>query len=136
MKNEQGMILVMTLLFTFLLTLIVLSGIENSLLENKLSNHFLAQSVAFQAAEAGLVVAESNIRGEPMALPAMKASVYYATEFMSSDLCHKKHYQIHSTGRYQGIQVALSSEYDWLLESGNPSCRREVGGRRVFWGSG
>src|SRR3990167_6829577 len=135
MVRQQGMVLVITLLFLYSLTLIILNSVEVDLLESKIQFNFYQDSMVFQAAEAGLVVAEAKIRGDPLELPNSKVNIQYVSKTLAVDRCHKKRYHIDSVATYQGVRVNLSSEYEWLGKTSDSACQQELGGGRVYWGN-
>lgn len=63
------MVLIVTLLFVFVLTGLVLTSIESAVIENKLASNYKTESIVFQAAESGLKAGEAAIRGESIRLP-------------------------------------------------------------------
>ncbi len=127
------MVLIVTLLFVFVLTGLVLTSIESAVIENKLASNYKTESIVFQAAESGLKAGEAAIRGESIRLPSSQATISYQEKLLSIDPCAQKRYQVDSTARYDAITVRLFSVYDWLGQTNKPSCKSEVGGKRFFW---
>lgn len=127
------MVLIVTLLFVFVLTALVLKSIESALIENETASTYKAESIVFQVAESGLKAGEAAIRGEPIKLPSSQAMISYQEKLLSIDPCVRKRYQVDSTARYHAITVRLFSAYDWLSQTNKSSCKNEVGGKRFFW---
>ena len=127
------MIIITAMLFLFVFTLLIVTNLELHLLENKMSINNYHRALVFEAAEAGLIVAESKIRLKPLALPSLPAIVNYHIQLLSTDSCGKKHYQITSSAYYQHASVTLMSQYDRLLSVSKPTCKKEIVNRRVVW---
>lgn len=62
---QRGVVLGMVLLWLLLGTLLVASAVNNALQEQKAARSFRDRAIAFAAAEAGLVDAESDIEASP-----------------------------------------------------------------------
>lgn len=60
-KNQSGAVLVISLIMLMLLTLIGISGTQNSALEEKMASNQRDKDLAFQAAESALSAAEASI---------------------------------------------------------------------------
>ena len=61
LKDQSGMVLVLALMMTIVLTLIVITATETSIFESKLSGNKRAATTAFFAAESGIQTATANI---------------------------------------------------------------------------
>lgn len=59
--NQTGIILISTLVFVALLTLLVFASMDTAIIETKMSQNYHNQMQAFEAAEAGLKQAEQAI---------------------------------------------------------------------------
>lgn len=62
--KQQGAVLVFCLIFLVVLTMMAVTGMETSVLEERMSGNHRDQSSAFQAAESALKVAENWLDGE------------------------------------------------------------------------
>jgi type IV pilus assembly protein PilX len=60
-KDQLGSALIMSLLFLLLLTLVGVTAIRNSTLEERMAGNMRDLDIAFQAAEAGLRVGEADL---------------------------------------------------------------------------
>lgn len=72
-KNEQGAVLVVSLIILLVMTVIGLGGMELTNLEEKMAGNMRDRNLAFQAAEAALNDAEDYLRGTTL-LPAFNDS--------------------------------------------------------------
>jgi Tfp pilus assembly protein PilX len=64
--TQAGIILVIVLIFIFLLSLLVLAGMDIAFVQTKLSQNNYYQHYTFEAAEAGLIQAENSLQRNPM----------------------------------------------------------------------
>nr|WP_087145775.1 PilX N-terminal domain-containing pilus assembly protein [Crenothrix polyspora] len=62
-KNQSGVILVVSLIILLLLTLISLTGMQTTSLEEKMAGNMRDKNLAFQAAEAALKAGEDKVSG-------------------------------------------------------------------------
>ncbi len=67
LSNQAGVVLVVSLFMLLLLSLIGLSGMQSTVLEEKMASNSRDQNIAFQAAEAALRAGESFIMANNMA---------------------------------------------------------------------
>ena len=75
-SRQRGLVLVVALIWLLVATLLLLSSVQNALHEQKAARAFRDRAIAFQAAEAGLVDAESDIEASPSA--ALSRSTMFA----------------------------------------------------------
>ncbi|WP_256667638.1 pilus assembly PilX family protein [Pseudomonas sp. Fl5BN2] len=68
-NREQGMALLVSLVFLLLLTMIGISSLQNATLQEKMAASLSLHNRSFQAAEAALRIGESAIRVEDYRLP-------------------------------------------------------------------
>jgi len=61
-KRQQGTVLIVSLIMLLVLTLIGVSGMKTSTMEEKMTRNLHDRNLAFQAAEAALRAAEQNIQ--------------------------------------------------------------------------
>ncbi len=71
-RRQHGSALLISLLFLLLLTVLGVTAIRNSTLEERMAGNLRDLNIAFQAAEAGLRVAEADLASA--ALPAFTAA--------------------------------------------------------------
>ncbi len=60
-KNQTGAVLIVSLVMLMLVTLIGVSGMQTTILEERMSSNYRDQNTAFQAAEATLLIARTYI---------------------------------------------------------------------------
>lgn len=64
-RQQQGMALVMGLIILLVMTLISISAMRSTLMQERMSGAFQGQQLALQAAEAALRQAEREVKGNP-----------------------------------------------------------------------
>jgi len=74
--GQRGSVLVVSLIFLLLLTLLGLAALQTTTLEEKMAGNVTDQSRAFQAAEAALRNAEAEIDTASFLTPSRFASIY------------------------------------------------------------
>lgn len=62
-NNEHGSVLLVGMLLLLVLTMIAVTGMQSTTLENKMSGNMYVQNITFQAAEAGLRMGEKLLEG-------------------------------------------------------------------------
>ena len=73
-SKQQGVILIISLVMLLLLTLIAMSGMQTTTLEEKIAGNKRNRNLAFQAAESALREAEQWIQGSNTAFNPLKLS--------------------------------------------------------------
>ncbi len=73
-SKQQGVILIISLVMLLLLTLIAVSGMQTTTLEEKIAGNKRNRNLAFQAAESALREAEQFIQGADTAFNPLKLS--------------------------------------------------------------
>lgn len=78
-KHQQGVALVMSLIFLIVLTIIGLTGMRNTTLQERMAGALRDQGIAFQAAEAALREGEDYLRSlsQPIVLNAPDDGLYH-----------------------------------------------------------
>ncbi|HEC59907.1 MAG TPA: hypothetical protein ENI24_10115, partial [Methylophaga sp.] len=71
--KQQGVVLVISLIMLLIMTILAISSMSTTILEEKMSGNFKDRNMAFQAAEAGLRAGESYLRTTPV-LPVFDGS--------------------------------------------------------------
>jgi hypothetical protein len=78
MYKQKGFILVMVLFFLFIISLMTLSLLTRSYLELRMSQNWVIAAQRFQAAEAGLKLAEHRLVLLSMPIPLLREHYHYA----------------------------------------------------------
>lgn len=131
--SQGGLVLVTTLLFVFIITLLVLSIAENNILENRVRTFFQNKMVALQAAESGLFAIQRQLTGQPIVLPNGEAKLYSHTEQVAEDSCQRKIFLVTVTAIYHRVEVTLESAYLLSRTLSLPNCKTENNIIRLWW---
>ncbi|MCF5805863.1 PilX N-terminal domain-containing pilus assembly protein [Pseudomonas tremae] len=68
--RQRGMVLLVSLVFLLLLTLLGISSMQNATLQEKMAGSVAVRNISFQAAEAQLRLGESKIKAADVSIPA------------------------------------------------------------------
>lgn len=122
---ESGAILVTTLLFLVIVTLLTLSVIQVGLLETKMSQNYQDKIFATQMAEIKLVQLEERLRKGGVANSQMT--------LISDTLCGVKFYRVTAVGTYHTANSTVQSTY--VVIDPNASCnpKPEITSGRKSW---
>ena len=99
-KHEQGMVLVIMMLFLAVISLLALNLLNASLLEVKMSNYYLDKMRAFYLAENSLIQAEQEI------LAGKKVS---SVEVIDTSVCGVTFYRVFASAKYKETPSDLQS---------------------------
>ncbi|SCZ46720.1 MULTISPECIES: PilX N-terminal domain-containing pilus assembly protein [unclassified Pseudomonas] len=84
--SQQGMALLVSLVFLLLLTLIGLSSMQSATLQEKMTSSVMQRNQSFQIAEAALRVGESAVQVEAYSLPVCTTTIQCAPPAESATL--------------------------------------------------
>lgn len=73
--HQRGMVLLISLVFLLLLSLVGLSSMQGAVAQQKVSGSVWHRNQSFQSAESGLRVGEEGVRRVPAALPFCQSTV-------------------------------------------------------------
>jgi Tfp pilus assembly protein PilX len=76
--QQHGVVLAIALVWLLIATLLVISSVQSALQEHKAARAFRDRAIAFQAAEAGLIDAETDLDASPS--PALSRSAMFAAD--------------------------------------------------------
>ncbi len=100
-RNQQGFILVMVLFFHLMMSLMALSLLNTSYLELRMSQNMAFTARRFQAAEAGLTLAEHRLNNLSMFISEIHEHINYVSFQINAALKkHKIHYCINQRLAY------------------------------------
>jgi hypothetical protein len=108
-QSESGYILATTLIFLLVLSLLILSAGENSILETKMSDYDQAKFITETAAESQLIANELLLMGQKYSPPDSDALVESEIKFQNKDNCQRSNYLIDVMATYQQAEYHLQS---------------------------
>lgn len=129
MYSHNGFALPITLIFLFVMTLIVIAQTELSVSETKTQLRMQYHDVIFYRAEAGLIQAEENLLGISVTLPDSPISLKTTIQQQDADFFEKKLIDIDSVAFWNGQRVELRSR-DIFVRVPKPAYQR------LFWQEG
>lgn len=133
--KSSGFILVTTLIFLSILTMLVLSASENDILETKMNHHDWNELIAETAAESQLAADEMLLLGYQYVPPDLGVEITNKTSLQNIDICGRSNYLIEVTAHYQQSISHLQSLYQVQPDTQSiPNCiDNRVSGYRVWW---
>ncbi|HVV68884.1 MAG TPA: PilX N-terminal domain-containing pilus assembly protein [Gammaproteobacteria bacterium] len=138
MQFQQGMVLVMALLYLSVITLLVCSAFEVGLVQIKIASHLTDDAQALQNAQSALVAGEIAIQGnETEGQGDAGQQSLYQFKRRPESACGVIYYQINATGTYATAKSELESIL-LIPVAGEVECpdkisqRQEVAWRQVL----
>ncbi len=123
---ESGAILVTTLLFLVIITLLTLSVIQVGLLETKMSQNYRNKIFATQMAETKLAAAERQLwKGE--------TQTNGQVILISEALCGVKFYRVKAIGTYHNTSSTVQSTYAVINPNASCNPKPEITSGRKSW---
>jgi hypothetical protein len=127
------MTLVVCLIFLSVCAVLAMSGVQNNLLNQKMSAASSAQMVAFNTAEAGLAAGEAEINGEKINLSNLPGQLDYHISAPMMDACQQQTFTIEATAGFQNAQVKLISNYLRARDPPLADCALNQPSHRLWW---
>ena len=123
-----------TLIILSVITILVMSAMENTLLNQKMGANEQAELVAFNGAEAGLRAAELQIEGQSTDITALPGSINFQITSDTVDSCLNHVFIIHSSAIYQAARTDLVSAYVQVHQPPLPECAGlQQFSHRLWW---
>lgn len=132
-NKERGAILIVTLIFLFILTLIVVSDttdfILNTKMQSAMQNHFLM----FARAEAGVQEMVSAIMGAPITLPDSSISLNATAKIIKTDHCGNQIIFIQSIAQNHEKKIILNSLHIFARVPKLQECEQIAAHQIIWW---
>ncbi len=122
---ESGAILITTLLFLVIVTLLTLSVIQIGLLETKMSQNYRDKIFATQQAEISLKQIEAQLQ-------AGKVTKSQST-LISEALCGVKFYRVNAIGTYHNTSSTVQSTYAVINPNASCNPKPNITAGRKSW---
>ena len=123
MKNQYGTVLIVTLIFLFVLTLLVSSTTEETILEAKMESLLELNQVILNTAESGVIQSECHLLNHHIELPDTFILLKTSIQLEKVDLNDNKTFLIQSLASYASHQVLLKVR-DNLIKMPKPTLHR------------
>lgn len=131
--NERGFVLMITLLFIFVLTLLAISGSQDIILENKMQNNMQQELAVFAYAELGMQQQVLQLQGESMTLPNSSISLKTTSKIIDADSCNNQTIDIQSIAQNSISTVVLNNRTIFAKVPRDKGCKKIPAYRVVWW---
>lgn len=133
--TQQGVILIMALLYLLAVTVLVISTFSSSILQWNMAVHFTDEVRAFQQAEAALLAAEKAIQGNELEGRGSINQGFYHYKRRAENDCGLVYYHIDVTGAFAMAKRTLQAILLVPVPT-NKECPDGMPDRkRVWWNS-
>lgn len=133
MKKNQGAVLFLTLIFLFVLTLLVVDGSQDIILTDQMQKAMQNNAAVFAQAEWGMKQAIHSIMGDPIALPESPISVKTDIKIISIDECDNQTVSIRSVAKDSAATVVLNSLNIFAKVPKESGCKKIPEHHIVWW---
>lgn len=132
MTEQRGFILVFTLLYLSVLTLLVTAAFNNSLLQGKMNQNVYHASSALQNAESALWLGEQSIQGqERQGQGKINENAVYSYQRRQQEACWIV-YQVNAAGLFAKAKTNLESLY--MIPVNTEECEdKKLKRHRMYW---
>lgn len=136
MGKTHGFILMMTLIFLFVLTLIAVSGNNDIILQNKMQSDAAIQGQVFAQAELGLQKKIFQLIGKSFSLPNSPIKLHVLTKKINVDACGNKTINISSVATYLFSTVNLNTLVRFAKVPRERYCKKVKAYQILWWREG
>lgn len=133
MKNQTGVILVVTLLFLFVLTLLVMDATQEMILEYKMQAAMDLREHIFKRAQAGIVQMEWMLRHQDFPLPNSPIALQTKYNLEKTDVCSNPIVSMQSVATHQHQQVILNVRDIFAKVPVQKNCKPIPPCQRLTW---
>lgn len=133
MKSQNGFVLFITLLFIFIITLIVMSAGQTMLLDTKMQNNAHHAFQVYARAYFGMQSVVHRLEGDPIVLPNSSISLDATVKNIQVDPCHNRIVEIQSIAHDQFLTVILNSRDIFAKVPREKGCQKIPIHQRIWW---
>lgn len=130
---ESGFVLFIILLFLFVLTLLVVSGSQNMILENKMQDNMKEHALVLARSEWGLQQVVFAYEDDPISLPDSPIQLKVRTKIILTDGCGNQTIDIRSTAHDHSSTVILNSRDIFAREPKLSGCKKIPAHQVIWW---
>ncbi|MFT3742534.1 MAG: hypothetical protein QM752_07785 [Gammaproteobacteria bacterium] len=130
MTTQKGVILMMTLFYLTVITLLVMAAFDTSILQIKIQAGDKNVAQAFQNTESALVIVEKQLTGQESTGGGSLSNATYQYQKLSATACQVD-YQIDAIGKKSLEVVHLQSILQVTLH--NAQCKAPAAKKRIAW---
>jgi Tfp pilus assembly protein PilX len=132
MKHNRGFVLFIVLLFLFVLTVLVVSGSQNIILNHKMQNNTYDHFEVFTEAEFGWQQAVLALQGQTITLPDSPILLTVTTKIVSTDPCGNQTIDIQSVAKDTLSKVILNSRDIFARVPREKGCQK-IPAHHILW---
>ena len=122
-----------TLLFIFVMTILMIAGSQDIILENKMQNNTWQASLLFERAELGLEQKILSLEGRAMTLSHSSILLQVKAKIIKMDDCDNKTIDIQSTAKNSFSQLVLNSRAIFAKVPREKNCKKVPVYGMIWW---
>lgn len=132
--KQNGFILITVMIFSLLLTMLILSAGEVTLLQTKMVNYFFNKLVSQTAAESEAIFQEAKLSGVSLEVPEFQGQVQVEVGQPLIDNCLNENYLIDVRTNYQLAKCHLQTMYQVVSKLPPKTCEHaSMSDHRIWW---
>lgn len=131
--KQTGFVLMVTLIFIFVMTFIIITGSENMILQYKMQSNMLNEMRVFAYAEFGLQKMIFTLQHKSLFLPSSSISLITSKKIISIDSCGNKTIDLHAVASNALSTVILNSRAIFAKVPPEVHCKILPAYRCVWW---
>jgi Tfp pilus assembly protein PilX len=131
-SHQPGFVLIITLLFILVLTILAISGGQHIILENKMQSNVQQTSAVFARAELGMAQKVLLLQGKSMTLPDSPISLKVTSTVIDIDDCDNQTIDMQSKASNHFSTVVLNSRDIFAKVPHEKNCKK-IPAHRVLW---
>lgn len=133
MQNKTwGFILIATLIFLFVMTLLAMSGAETMIFEHNMQSQQQRELSVLLRADAGIQQVILTKLGDTIILPPSTIILSTNKKIVSTDACGNQTWDISATAQNANVRVVLNSEDIFAKVPVSPGCKI-IPTHQVLW---
>ncbi|OGT42540.1 MAG: hypothetical protein A3F13_05110 [Gammaproteobacteria bacterium RIFCSPHIGHO2_12_FULL_40_19] len=133
MKKQAGFVLFITLIFIFVLTLIVISGSQTMILDTQMQNNSRHDFQVYVRAYVGMQFVAHRLEGDPITLPDSALSLNTTVKNVQTDQCGNQTVEIQSIAQDRFSKVILNSRDIFAKVPREKGCKEMPLHQRIWW---
>jgi len=133
LKYHNGFVLMITLIFIFVMTILIIAGSQDIILENKMQNNSQQFLLVFDRAEWGMEQKILALQGHAMTLPDSSVSLRVNAKTIETDDCDNKMIDIQSNAKNSFSRVVLNSRGIFAKVPREKNCKKVPAYRMLWW---
>ncbi|MCX7120910.1 MAG: hypothetical protein NTZ67_03945 [Gammaproteobacteria bacterium] len=133
LKSDNGFVLMITLLFIFVMTVILIAGTQDIILENKMQNSTQESAQLFSRAELGVQQKILALEGVSISLPDSAIALQVKAKIIDTDDCDNQTIDIRSVAKNSFSHVVLNSRGIFAKVPREKHCKNRPAYHVLWW---